>query len=99
MKPPKGSQAPVDEEQVAMVMFYIGKGKKATEIADLLKIGRQVHYKLLRVAAEKHRLQYVAPPELRAGFRIRSEYTWLNHVRVANTAVSADVSYHTAQLV
>jgi DNA-binding transcriptional regulator LsrR (DeoR family) len=95
----RGSQSPVNEELLAMVMFYFGEGKKATEIAELLNVRREVPYKLLRVAAERHRLQYLAAPELKAMFRIRSKYTWLDDVRVANSAVTNDVSYHTAQLV
>lgn len=94
-----GAQSAINEELLAMVMFYFSEGKKATEIAKILKIRREVPYSLLRVAAERHRLQYLAPPELAAMFRLREKHPWLEDVRVANSPLANDVSFHTAQRV
>jgi hypothetical protein len=90
---------PVSEELLSMVISYMREGKKFSEIAKILGITREAPSHLLSVAFKRNRLQYLAPPELSAMFRIRRDHPWLDNVRVAHSAIANDVSYHTALLI
>ena len=89
----------VDQEKlISQVGELFCEGKTPAEIAELLGLSREKPYELLRRAAQRRRLRYVAPLDLQLTFAIERKYPSLKRARVVQTAVAGQVAFQSAFL-
>ena len=92
------------DEVVAAVCNYFCLGFTANEVKEKIKIklgvtlSREDPYRLLSYAGTHRWLQFRAPMAYDLADRIQESHPWLERVVVPRTAMSDDISFHTAQM-
>ena len=92
------------DEVVAAVCKYICRGCTVNDVraevtAKLgITLSREDPYRLLSYAGSRGWLQFRAPMAFDLADKLQEAYPWLEKVAVLRTAVSDDISYHTARM-
>ena len=92
------------DEVVAAVCKYICRGCTVNDVKAELKaklgvtLSREDPYRLLSYAGSRGWLQFRAPMAYDLADKLQEAHPWLEKVAVLRTAVSDDISYHTARM-